>query len=72
MGIQRHRRRDQEAANQALLDLADAVACARWPRAACAHAAPGGRLLLDVFTCVREKKTLAAAGGCSRATPSAT
>jgi len=62
MGIQRHRRRDQEAANQALLDLADAVGVRAVATGGVRHAAPGGRLLLDVFTCVREKKTLAAAG----------
>jgi error-prone DNA polymerase len=62
MGIQRHRRRDQEAANQALLDLADAVGVRAVATGGVRHATPGGRLLLDVFTCVREKKTLAAAG----------
>ena len=37
------------------------------------HAARGGRALLDVFTCIREKRTLAARGPAARrATPSAT
>jgi error-prone DNA polymerase len=62
MGVQRHRRRDQEAANQALLDLADALGVRAVGTNGVRHAAPGGRLLLDVFTCIREKKTLGAAG----------
>ena len=62
MEVQRHRRRDQEAANQALLDLADALGVRAVATGGVRHADPGGRLLLDVFTCIREKRTLAAAG----------
>ena len=61
--VQRHRRRRQEAANQALLDLADALGAARGRHERRAPRALGrGRALLDVFTCIREKTTLATAG----------
>jgi error-prone DNA polymerase len=60
--VQRHRRREQEAANQALLALADAVGLAAVATNGVRHAAPAGRALLDVLTCIRERKTLATAG----------
>jgi error-prone DNA polymerase len=62
LDIQRHRRREQEAANQALLDLADALGLAAVATNGVRHATAKGRPLLDVFTCIREKKTLATAG----------
>ena len=60
--VQRHRRREQEAANQALLDLADALGLAAVATNGVRHARSKGRALLDVLTCIREKRTLATAG----------
>jgi error-prone DNA polymerase len=60
--VQRHRRRDQEAANQALLDLAAAHHLPAVATGGVRHARAGGRALLDVLTCIREKRTLATAG----------
>ena len=51
--VQRHRRREQEAANQALLDLADALGLRAVATNGVRHAAPKGRALLDVLTCIR-------------------
>ncbi len=62
MDVQRHRRREQEAANQALLDMADALGLAAVATNGVRHAASRGRALVDVLTCIREKRTLAAAG----------
>jgi error-prone DNA polymerase len=60
--VQRHRRREQEALNQALLDLADALGLRAIATNGVRHATPKGRPLLDVLTCIREKRTLAGAG----------
>jgi error-prone DNA polymerase len=60
--VQRHRRREQEAANQALLDLADALGLRAVATNGVRHASPKGRPLVDVLTCIREKRTLATAG----------
>jgi error-prone DNA polymerase len=60
--IQRHRRRELEGANEALLDLADARGLAAVATNGVRHARPKGRALLDVLTCIREKKTLTTAG----------
>jgi error-prone DNA polymerase len=60
--IQRHRRRRQEAANQALLDLADSLGLNAVATNGVRHARSPGRALMDVFTCIREKRTLATAG----------
>ena len=60
--IQRHRRREQEAANRALLDMADALGLAAVATNGVRHATARGRPLLDVLTCIREKKTLRTAG----------
>src|SRR6266568_520913 len=62
LDVQRHRRREQEAANQALLDMADALGLRAVATNGVRHAAARGRPLLDVLTCIREKKTLATAG----------
>ncbi len=62
LDAQRHRRREQEAANQALLDLADALGVRAVATNGVRHAASRGRALLDVLTCIREKRTLATAG----------
>jgi error-prone DNA polymerase len=60
--VQRHRRRRQEAANQALLDLAEALGLTAVCAGGVRHARASGRFLLDVLTCIREKTTLAEAG----------
>jgi error-prone DNA polymerase len=60
--IQRHRRREQEVANRALLDLADARGLRPVATNGVRHATARGRALLDVLTCIREKRTLATAG----------
>jgi error-prone DNA polymerase len=60
--VQRHRRRRQEAANQALLDLSDALGLAAVCTGGVRHARASGRFLLDVLTCIREKRTLQDAG----------
>lgn len=62
LDIQRHRRREQEAANQALLDLADGLGLRAVATNGVRHAVSKGRALLDVLTCIREKRTLATAG----------
>ena len=62
LDVQRHRRREQEAANQALLDLADALGLHAVATNGVRHATARGRALLDVLTCIREKRTLATAG----------
>ena len=49
-----------------------ARACGPWPRTACATRRRRGRALLDVLTCIREKRTLATAGRLLARTPSAT
>jgi error-prone DNA polymerase len=60
--VQRHRRREQEAAHQALLDLADSLGLRALATNGVRHAEAKGRALLDALTCIREKKTLATAG----------
>ncbi|HEY7924368.1 MAG TPA: PHP domain-containing protein, partial [Vicinamibacteria bacterium] len=62
LDVQRHRRREQEAANQALLDLADALGLQAVATSGVRHATAARRALLDVLTCIREKRTLANAG----------
>jgi error-prone DNA polymerase len=62
LDVQRHRRREQEAANQALLDLADALGLQAVATNGVRHATAARRALQDVLTCIREKRTLANAG----------
>jgi error-prone DNA polymerase len=62
LDVQRHRRREQEAANQALLDMADALGLTAVATNGVRHATAKGRPLLDVLTCIREKRKLATAG----------
>ena len=62
LDVQRHRRREQEAANQALLDMADALGLRAVATNGVRHAVSRGRPLQDVLTCIREKRTLANAG----------
>jgi error-prone DNA polymerase len=60
--IQRHRRRTNELANQALGQLAQQHGLTAVATNGVRHAKPKGRALLDVLTCIREKKTLVTAG----------
>jgi error-prone DNA polymerase len=62
LDVQRHRRREQETANRALLDLADTLGLRAVATNGVRHATAKGRALLDVLTCIREKRTLATAG----------
>ncbi len=62
LDVQRHRRREQEAANQGLLDLADALGLRAVASNGVRHATSPRRALQDVLTCIREKRTLASAG----------
>ncbi|HEY6547322.1 MAG TPA: error-prone DNA polymerase, partial [Vicinamibacteria bacterium] len=59
---QRHRRREQEAAQRDLLDLASSLGLRAVASNGVRHAEARGRPLQDVFTCIREKRTLASAG----------
>ena len=60
--VQRHRRREKEAAHEALLDLADSLGVPAVATNGVRHARARGRALMDVFTCLREKRTLHTAG----------
>jgi error-prone DNA polymerase len=60
--LQRHFDRDEEAHNQRLVDEAQRLGIAVVATNGVAYAAPPQRELLDVFTCVRNHTTLAAAG----------
>jgi error-prone DNA polymerase len=60
--VQRHRRREQEATNRALFDMAGSLGLHAVATNGVRHAGPPGRALLDVLTCIREKRTLATAG----------
>ena len=60
--IQRHYDREEEAHNQATLDRARRLGIPVAASNGAAYAEPAQRELLDVFTCVRHKTTLAEAG----------
>ena len=60
--LQRHLLRDEEAANQALLDLASAFHVPVIASNGVRFAEPADRPLYDVLTCIRHKTTLEAAG----------
>ncbi|MGE5127769.1 MAG: DNA polymerase III subunit alpha [Betaproteobacteria bacterium] len=62
LDVQRHRRREEEAANEALVDMAEALGLTAVATNGVRHATASGRALLDVLTCIREKRTLATAG----------
>jgi error-prone DNA polymerase len=62
LDVQRHRRRDQEASNQEIVALADALGLAAVATNGVRHATSQRRALQDVLTCIREKRTLANAG----------
>jgi DNA polymerase III alpha subunit len=60
--VQRHLLRDEEADNQALVDLASAFHVAIIATNGVRFAAPANRPLYDVLTCIRHKTTLERAG----------
>src|ERR1022692_3355827 len=60
--LQRHYQREEEAHNQATVDCARHLGIPLVATNGVAYAAPEQRELLDVFTCVRNHVTLAAAG----------
>jgi error-prone DNA polymerase len=60
--LQRHNNRDEEARNQAIADRAASFGIPVVATNGVAYATPAQRELLDVFTCVRNKTTLAQAG----------
>ncbi len=60
--VQRHRRRDEEEANASLLDLAAAFRVPVMASNGVRYATVDERPVYDVFTCLRQKTTLAAAG----------
>jgi len=60
--LQRHLRRDEEAANASLLDLAAAFRVPVMASNGVRFAAPEERPIFDVLTCLRHKTTLAQAG----------
>jgi len=60
--LERHYHRGQEAANQRIVETARGLGMPLVATNAPAYATPDRRQLLDVFTCVRHKVTLATAG----------
>jgi error-prone DNA polymerase len=60
--LQRHFHRDQEARNQAVIELAREMRAPMVATNGVCYAQPSERELLDVFTCLRHKTTLARAG----------
>jgi error-prone DNA polymerase len=60
--LQRHYLREEEARNQAIVERARRLGIPLVATNGVAYAAPPQRELLDVFTCVRQKVTLATAG----------
>jgi error-prone DNA polymerase len=60
--IQRHRNREEEARNQALIELARSMRLPLLATNGVSHATPSEREVLDVLACVRNKVTLETAG----------
>jgi error-prone DNA polymerase len=60
--LERHYNRDEEALNQSICDRAASLGIPTVATNSPAYAVPPQRELLDVFTCVRNKVTLATAG----------
>jgi error-prone DNA polymerase len=60
--LQRHYSRDEEARNQAVMDVAASWNLPLLATNGVRHAAPAARELLDVLTCVRHKTTIGEAG----------
>ena len=60
--LQRHYRRDQEARNQALIELASGMRLPLLATNGVSHAVPERRPLVDVLTCTKHKTNIAEAG----------
>ncbi len=60
--LQRHFCREEEARNQAALEIARKLSLPLLATNGVCHAFPGQREVLDVFTCIRHHRTLATAG----------
>ncbi len=60
--LQRHRDRDEEARNQAVIALARSFQAPLVATNGVRHVEPAARQILDVFTCLHRKVTLATAG----------
>src|SRR5262249_28590271 len=60
--LQRHFQRDQEARNQAAVELARELKLPLLATNGVCYAAPADRDVLDVFTCIKHKRQLATAG----------
>src|SRR5438034_1312169 len=60
--LQRHMDRDQEAANQAMIDQARRLRIPLLATNAPRYAHAAQRELLDILTCIRNKTTIAGAG----------
>ncbi len=60
--IQRHLHRDEEARNQAVIALAKSLRVPLVATNGVCHALPEQRQILDIFTCLHHKVTLATAG----------
>jgi error-prone DNA polymerase len=60
--VQRHFRRDEEAANRALMAMASAFGVPVVATGGVRFATPADRPLFDVLTCIRHRTTLGAAG----------
>ena len=60
--LQRHMHRDEEARNQAVIDLARSRGFPLLATNGVLHAAPRERELMDVLTCVHHKTTIREAG----------
>ncbi len=60
--LQRHHRRDQEARNQVLIELARRLRLPLLATNGVTHAVPERRPLQDVLTCIHHKTTIAEAG----------
>jgi len=60
--LQRHHCREEEARNQAAVEIARKLSLPLLATNGVCHALPGERELLDVFTCIRNHRVLANAG----------
>jgi error-prone DNA polymerase len=60
--LQRHLRREEEARNQAAIEIARKLDLPLLATNGVRHAVPQRRQVLDAFTCIRHHKTLASAG----------
>ena len=69
--LQRHFHREEEARNQAAMEIAQKLRLPLLATNGVCYARPQQRQLLDVFTCIRNHRTLATAGRLLARMPSA-